>query len=97
MTQIRIIRVIEYVYTSPEAAESDMKRWTNVYTAPNGSVSLTSVTLPFSTISNDAPLPSGIAAEIERLRPLLTHQNKTHLTPWEVVELAADQFGAKRT
>lgn len=50
MTQIRVLRVLEYVYASPEIAEQDMKRWTNVYVAPNGSKSMTSTTLPFSTI-----------------------------------------------
>lgn len=93
MTKIRILRIIEYVYDSVEVAQEDMLRWTNTFRTPNNSINFTSVTLPFSTISEDElPLPPGIAAEIERLRTLIAHSRRDRLTPWEVVEFAADQL-----
>lgn len=48
---IRVLRVLEYVYETPEAAEYDMARWTPK--VHNDHMTMKSVTFPFEVIEWD--------------------------------------------
>ena len=46
-TKIRVLRIIEYVYDTPEVAERDMASWTHSLSMPN--MRFKSATIPFET------------------------------------------------
>lgn len=63
----------------------------------HATLALAAIQRPTHTVGGDEFVYDGIGkAEINRLRSLLSHEDRDRLTTWEVVEVAADELAAAR-
>lgn len=57
MSEIRVLRILEYVYPNAQAAAEDMSRWTLATPLGNKRVTTRSATLPFEVLQFNEPKP----------------------------------------
>lgn len=85
MTGIRVLRVIEYIYSDAAKAEEDMARWTLQHS--NSGMIMRSATLPFEAIpfrEEERPVP---VVMIEHHEPVVGIPDMTHYDPqtWQAM------------